>query len=235
MVRRGKGRVMDKEQFAGALKRMKKAELIGLLGSVFDQLGHDQREAMFGHLAPEPEPDEVDRDSLLVDIEAFRERSLKRAYYALFNMNSKNFRHVPRQTREWCDEMAGYLEDASRLTRRGDHEGAVACFDLLLDLLEQLDSGREIVFAEEMGSWMIPADEKVWIADYLTSLAETETPGGFAAKVAPLIKRDSRHSFAAGAYESAVRLASREQARQLDAELERLRIRTSRWPEPHRP
>jgi hypothetical protein len=52
---------------------------------------------------------------------------------------------------------------------------AVACFAILQELLDALNRGKEIIFAEEAGSWMIPTDEKAWKKAYATSLAAIYT------------------------------------------------------------
>ena len=46
-------------------------------------------------------------------------------------INSKNFSHIPDKTDEWFDRLGDLLKDACKLTRQGDHAGAVACFDRL--------------------------------------------------------------------------------------------------------
>jgi hypothetical protein len=75
---------------------------------------------------------------------------------------------------------------------------------------------------------MIRGDEKEYLAAYLTSLAAIATPAEFAAAAAPLIKRDSYNSFADQVYPTALRLANDAQKEQLEAELQRQKIRTSR-------
>jgi len=52
----------------------------------------------------------------------------------------------------------------------------------------------EIIFADEYGTWMIPADEKVFIRAYLRSLSAVSTPEGFAKAAIPLLERDSYES-----------------------------------------
>jgi len=44
------------------------------------------------------------------------------------------------------------------------------------------------VFADEVGSWMIPNDEKQSIAANLASLAEVAAPESFTATALPLLK-----------------------------------------------
>jgi hypothetical protein len=85
--------------------------------------------------------------------------SLDRKHDAPFNVNSKDYMEVPQETEEWCHRFARFVTNASNLTARGEHAQAVACFAMLYELLEAADSGEEIIFAEEAGSWMIPTDE----------------------------------------------------------------------------
>ena len=102
-------------------------------------------------------------------------------YYQSFKINSKNFNHIPAKTEEWFDRLGDLLTETSKLTRQGDHPTAVACFDRLYALIETMEEGDSIVFADEIGSWMIPVEEEEWVTDYLTSLAATPTPDVFAA------------------------------------------------------
>src|SRR5207248_5155842 len=114
-----------------------------------------------------PAPVAVDGELLWHEIEEFRNDSLAGVYYAPFNMNSRNYRHIPEETRDWCDRFARFAADASRLTAQGEHAQAVACFAPLFELAEALAWGKEIIFAEEVGCWLIPADEKAWLKAYL--------------------------------------------------------------------
>ena len=103
-----------------------------------------------------------------------------------------------------------------QLTSQGDHGWAVKCFDVLLDLIGHMEKGEEIVFADEMGSWMIPIDDKDWIAAYMISLAATAEPAEFAAKAIPVISRDSGQSFTGKAYASGRKVANKEQLGELE-------------------
>jgi len=91
-----------------------------------------------------------------------------------------------------------------------------------------MESGEEIVFADEYGSWMIPGDEKHYVAAYLKSLAATTTPEGFVAVALPLIRRDSGQNFVGEAYRSAIRSTTKAQRELLAAEIDRLNIKTER-------
>ncbi len=134
-----------------------------------------QRRLVFGDVAPEPRK-APDGEALRQEIDQFRRDSLARKYYAPFNVNSRNYMDIPEKTSEWCDRFAQFVKGATRLTARGKHAEAVSCFTILEELQEALDDGKEIIFAEEAGSWMIPVDEKAWRKAYKTSLPAVGAP-----------------------------------------------------------
>jgi hypothetical protein len=220
--------MIDKATVINLLKRRKKAELLEILSAAFDAMEGKQRRAVFFDLVRESRPARVDGAALLGEVQVFHRDSLAGTYYAPFMINSKNFTHIPDETREWCDRIADLLKQTSKLAGQGDHAQAVKCFELLFEVLQKMEYGEEIVFADEMGSWMIPIDDKEWIAAYLTSLAATCDPDGFAAKALPLVRRDSGQSFRAGAYKSALKVANQEQQARLKAEITRQKVRTDR-------
>ena len=217
---------MDEQEVFAYLKKQKKAVLLDYLHDAFQHMTAKQRRAVFGEAVRLPARAAVDGDQLRQEIDQFRRDSLARKYYAPFNVNSKNFMDVPEETEEWCDRFARFVADASRLSASGEHAQAVSCFAMLYELLEALESGEEIIFAEEAGSWMIPTDYKAWLKSYLTSLAATATPEAFTAAALPMIQRDSHHSFTGRAYLSALKVANPRQKAHLKAELQRQKTRT---------
>ena len=170
----------------------------------------------------------VDGKKLRRTIRRFQRESLAGAYYAPFNMNSKNYMNIPPETEAWFDRLGELLASSTQLTHQKDHQLATACFSLLFELIDAMESGEEIVFADELGSWMIPGDEKRFTAACLRSLAATATPEVFVAVALPLIRRDSGQSFASEVYQSAVRVATKEQRAYLEAEIDRQKIKTKR-------
>jgi hypothetical protein len=226
---------MDKAHILEVLAAQDGSALLGVLSRAYDAMTPEQRWAVFATYAQDalpasaagsPTADDVDGARLLAEIELFRQQSLARAYYAPFAMNSKNYRHIPAKTREWCTRMAGLLKDSCLLTDQGDHQHAVACFRALYQLVDAVDSGQEIIFAEEAGSWMIPSDRRRQVAAYLTSLAAMGTPEEFTAIALPLIRKDSRYAFSTQAYAAAIHAATEAQRAHLDAEVQRQKIRT---------
>jgi len=165
-------------------------------------------------------------ESLVGRITSFRTDSLAGKYYAEFEWNSKNYDHVPEETQQWFDLLNDLLAESATLSTQGEHAVAVECFGLLYDLIEYMEEGEEIVFAHELGSWMLPGDEKPYLAAYVASLAAVSTPEIFTATVLPLIRRDGP-SCIAQVYAAALRVANKEQSAELKAEVKRQKIHTT--------
>lgn len=217
---------MDKVRLFDYLSTQDSTILLDLLDKAYSEMKHDQREVVFGQIARKMPPEPVDGEVLLDEVEQFKRESLAGMYYKPFNINSKNWMHVPEKTKEWFAEMGDLLKASTQLTAQGDHLHAVACFGTLYELIEEMEKGEEIVFGDEIGSWMIPGDEKTYITAYMTSLANTATPTEFTAAALPLIQRDSWQSFSTQAYPAAIRVANAAQKEHLEAEIQRQKIRT---------
>jgi hypothetical protein len=217
---------MNKDRLFAYLKKQNKSELLDLLSLAFSTMETNQRHDVFGKIIKEVPPSPVDGKMLLTIVKAFYKKSMAGHYYAPFQINSKNFSHIPEETEEWFEEIGDYLEDCSRLTDQGDHKIAVQCFKLLHELIDEMEDGDEIVFADEYGTWMITGDEKWFITSYLTSLSAISTPGSYAADAMPLIKRDSYESFHSKVYSTALKIAKDDQKTHLKQEVKRQKIRT---------
>ena len=218
---------MEKQEVFKLLSRRKKTELLQLLESMYDELSTRQRRSIFGHLAEQTTSVKVRPNAVVRDVEVFHRESLEGVYYAPFDMNSKNYMHVPEETELWSERLGDLLKKSSQLSKQGAHHDAVTCFALLYETVFAMEEGGEIVFAEEVGSWMIPVEEKEIIADYMVSLGATSSAEEFADAAIPLIKRDSYASLADKVYASARRAASREQKAHLAAAVERQGIRVT--------
>jgi hypothetical protein len=219
---------MDKTRLFEFLSTQDVPFLLDLLSKAYDQMKYDQRRWVFGKLIEELPCVPVDGEVLLDEVEGFQSESLAGHYYEPFDIDSKNWMYVPEETKEWFERLGDLLKASCQLTARGDHLHATACFGILYELIGVMERGDEIVFGHEIGSWMIPGDERQYIAVYMTSLAAVASPEEFAAAALPLIQRDSWHSFATQAYPSATRVANEAQRAYLEAEIERRNIRTGR-------
>ena len=217
---------MNKTQLFEFLETYDPSALLSLLSAAYETMGHDQRQAVFGRLARTQPPAQVDGKVFLGEVEEFQHKSLAGSYYAPFAINSRNWTHIPEETNEWFEHLGDLLQASAQLTLQGDHLLAVACFGALYELIDAMERGDEIVFGDEIGSWMIPGDEKQYVSAYMTSSAATATPDGFTVAALPLIQRDSWQSFTTQAYASAVRVASESQRTRLETEIQRQKVKT---------
>lgn len=132
---------MDKGRLFQDLTGRDAPALLELLGAAYDEMTYDQRDAVFGRcVAATAAPLEpLDGEALLEQVELFQADSLAGAYYAPFAINSKNYRHVPEETREWFARLGELLKASSQLTELGQHAHAVACFGILYELIDDGD------------------------------------------------------------------------------------------------
>ncbi|MBK9091834.1 MAG: hypothetical protein IPM84_03480 [Anaerolineae bacterium] len=218
---------MNRERLFEFLETCDPSNLLNLLSAAYDDMDHDQRRVVFGPLIKTQPPAQVDGEELLDEVEEFQRESLAGAYYAPFAINSKNWTHIPEETKEWFEDLGDLLQDSSQLTIQGDHLHAVTCFGVLYGLIDAMERGEKIVFGDEIGGWMIPGDEQQILAAYITSLAAVATPAEFAAVALPLIQRDWQ-SLSDQVYAAAVHVASESQRLHLEAKIQRLKARTKR-------
>jgi hypothetical protein len=210
---------MNKDKLFDYLETQNKSKLFELLELAFDEMDTSQRHDVFSEIISDLPPTSVDADQLLTDIEVFFKNSINGRYYEPFNINSKNFSDIPEETNEWFEELSDYLKDSSVLTEQGVHEVAVQCFKLLYELINKMEDGEDIVFADELGSWMIPGDEKRFIKSYLTALSAVSTPEEYIKGAISLIERDVVDSFCNKVYSTATKIANEAQKTLLKKEV----------------
>ncbi len=207
---------MDKNKLLNYLKRQEPAELIRLLGNCLDCMKTQDIRDVFGSIESKGlKETPSDGSSVLKKAQQFFSDSLKGVYYAPFNKNSKNFRDIPEETDRWFEELAELLMESSQLSVQGDHRHAVKCFALLFELSDKLGSD-EIVFAEELGMWMLPIEEEPCIRVYIKSAAAILEPEDYVKMVLPLIHSDSHSSHINKTYEKARKFADKQQQKLLD-------------------
>ncbi len=217
---------MNKERLFEHLENEDQSILLELLSSAFDEMDTDQRHDVFGEIIREEPVSPVEGKKLLSAIRQFYKKSMEGHYYAPFNINSKNFMDIPEETNAWFDETGDFLEDSSSLSDQGDHKTAVQCFNMLYELIDEMEDGGEIVFADEYGTWMITGDEKRFIKSYLSSLSAISNPEEYADGAILLIIRDSHESFHNKVYSTATKIANEDQKAYLKKEVKKRKVKT---------
>lgn len=220
---------MNKDRIFETLANEDKTTLLTLLQTAYDCVTPDERAKLFGQFSAQEGPRaQVDGQTVLDAIERFAIRSRQGEYYASFNINSKNYMYLPKETKAWFRELGEFLQNSVQLVAQEEYQQATACFGRLYELIAEMEVGERIVFGDEIGSWLIPGEEKRYLSAYITALAQCTSPEQFASTVAPLARRDSYQSLSGEVYVTACRVASLAQKEKLDAEIRRLNIRTER-------
>lgn len=211
---------MNKDDLFEFLKGQKANQLLQMISSAYDAMSTKQRNYVFGKYEKKFSKRTVIGSDLLAAIKKFHSDSIEGYYYAPFDINSKNFSDIPEETDEWFDLLWDFLRKSACLSKTKQHDFSIECFGLLYDLIYKMEEGEEIVFAHELGSWMIPGDEKEVIAAYIFSLSETKSPKEFSSLALPLIQRDSYQSFTGKVYSTAIKFANEQQINQLKRDVE---------------
>ncbi|MFM7528956.1 MAG: hypothetical protein ACKO63_10825 [Nodosilinea sp.] len=206
---------MDKDELFKVLKRQTKATLLELLYSAYYETNTQQRRYIFGDLMKNAKPSRKLAQDIIEESKNFYSDSLAGVYYAPFNINSKNFSHIPEETEEWFNKLGDLLQSSTELTKHKEHVSAVESFKILYELIVKMEDCEEIIFAHEYGSWMIPGNEQEFLDAYISSLAEVKTPEEYTKIVIPLIKRDSYMSFFSKVYSLALKHGNKQQEKSL--------------------
>ncbi len=212
----------EKEALFGSLRSKDSSELLHFIDAAYEIMSPQQRRAIFGDILDQLRLVAFPGESLIVELEKFREESISGKYYAPFKINSKNFMDVPPETQEWFDRLGDFFGAATKLVAQCQYSTAVSAFELMYELIEMIDCGDEIVFADQCGSWMIPIKEDECITAYLKAIACTENAAGFANEAVDLLKRDKQCSFRLKVYESAMAVANPEQKSAFVAKVKKL-------------
>lgn len=150
---------MEKETIINHLLGLKKKEVIAYMGAAWETMTEMQRRSVFGDLYEQLMFESLTPLEHFEAIEVFYNDSIAKKYYAPFDMNSKNFNHIPAKTDIWFDTISGLLDRTCDWVNKGEKDIAVKSFKLLFELIRRMEYGEDIVFAHELGDWMITAKQ----------------------------------------------------------------------------
>ena len=184
---------MNKRNLFEYLKEQDNDLLIDLLQNCYSKMSREDKQDVFGSLEQivnqNPVEIEINPEQLLQEIQQFQEDSLNEVYYAPFDINSKNYMNIPKETDDWFDKLADLLAETMELAPQNPSH-AVVCFKILFDLIKNLESGENIVFADECGMWMAPIDENACVKAYIEAAACKLDAVEYVDHILPLIRRD---------------------------------------------
>lgn len=178
------------EKLRTALIRLRKEELIDILGAAFEALPKTRIVEVFGEyinidkIAAPKGSRTLSAGRILKEVQAFHKESLAGEYYEGFNVNSTNWTEKSEGTELWISEIDRLFGKCASVSNKGHHDQMREAFDLLFDLLERIDYGEDFIFfADEQGSWQVGVDYEEIFPAYFAALAATAGPEEYAARV----------------------------------------------------
>lgn len=164
--------------------------------------------------------DEVHDQSLLETVQDFHNRSLAGYYYEYFAVNSKNYMDQSRGTMNFIAEYGRLSSRCISESTKSDSAQIRQAFDLLLNLLEEIDECRDdiIFFADEGGSWQIGMDWNQVLPCYFKALAAVTNAKEYAQRVVNVLNTHADYN-SEEYFELALKIAKSPQKKALKAAL----------------
>ena len=218
---------MDKENLLTNLSKQKKDLLLKIIGVCFDECTTKQRRSIFDPFYETMSPPcKFNKEKLQAKFDKFKSDSYNGAYYAPFEINSKNYTHVPEETEKWFEDLGDLLLETKNLAKQNKYSEVTHYFQKLFQLIDDMESGdHDFIFADEYGSWMIPVRMDDIVDCYISSAAIVCDPKEFTEHLIPLFLRDSRESFSNHVMNYTKKYAKNEQMKFLMDELKNKKIR----------
>ena len=151
---------IDRDKLRAAIRKLRHADVFYMLHDAIELLPPAKlRKVVRKYLDPrrlQPDGGRAATANLLVEVKVFEEASLAGEYYDSFEVDSRNFMEKSAGTTAWIAECHRLLDRCADQTRKSPPADVRQAFDIIFDLLDRIDEGREIVFfADEAGAWQV--------------------------------------------------------------------------------
>ncbi|MFC1585120.1 hypothetical protein ACFL5V_06215 [Fibrobacterota bacterium] len=200
---------MEKKKVLSVLRKESKNNLIQIIDEVYGLLSEPDIFKIFTPYYEKSFSKKSFVGRTVGDIEQFYKDSYAGEYYAPFDVNSKNFMHIPEETELWFDLLRDYLDKTVKLFEMEEYKLAADCFSKLFNVYNDMD--RDIVFADELGGHLLHAEHKQIIPKFIRALAKTKDPQDYAKEILLLMRLDEYDYNMKKVYNFAKRIGSKEQ------------------------
>lgn len=181
---------LDRQQIRRAVRQMGDKYIFYLLDDAISLLSEPQLRQL---IAPYTNPEQfiqngAPQENLLGDVLAFQKASLAGEYYDETNIASQSLENSV-ATLSWIVDFRRLLDRCAAEADSTDPADLCTAFDVLFGLLDKLDAGESIAFAEESGSWMIGVDWKTVLPPWFRALVVTTDPAVYVRRIEAIIGR----------------------------------------------
>jgi hypothetical protein len=134
--------------------------------------------------------------SLLDEVSSFYAESKAGVYYEDFRVNSRNFMDQSRGTMNWIAEFRRIMERCINESATTEPAQLVESFDLLIELLDELDSGSDkiVFFADEGGAGEAWSNWEKLMLCYCQAFSAFAEPEEYAQVTVGIIKRHANYN-----------------------------------------
>ncbi len=183
--------IIDRDKVRAALRLLPNHEVFYMLGEALEMLPPTKLEKLAKRYLnmSQVRSARIPTTSLLDEVEAFEQASLRGDYYESFNVNSNNCTELSKGTRSWIFQFNRLLDRCTAAANKGNkletRKAMETCFELLRHVDECLDD--IVFFADEGGSWQVGVDWDKVLPAYFACLAATAPPEQYASAVVRLV------------------------------------------------
>lgn len=137
-----------------------------------------------------------DNESLLDEVSSFYAESNAGVYYEDFRVNSRNCMDQSRGTMNWIAEFQRIMERCINESAITEPAELVESFDLLIELLDELDSGSDTIvfFADEGGAGEVWSSWEKLMPCYCKAFSAVAEPEDYARITVGIIKRHASYN-----------------------------------------
>ncbi len=175
---------IDRDKLHVFVRQLDEEDLLDLVDHAIDLLPKTKLPTFIkGYAKPASlRPDGPSPTGMLAAVEKFHAASLADSYYESFNVNSHNYMQMSNGTQTWIAECERLFDRCIAAAKTDRFAETRAAFELLFDLLLQIDDGRGefIFFADEAGSWQVGVEWETVLPAWFRCLAATATAEDYA-------------------------------------------------------
>jgi len=137
------------------LRKKSKQQLIDLISASYQLSSDESIWKLFNDLVYEVYLTDLNAEWIRERIDIFYSDSLRGKYYEPCDTNAKSIMEIPERTNIWFFELATLLDLCCELVLKGQTVQARFGLSKLIDLIDNKMLESEIVYADELGDWMI--------------------------------------------------------------------------------
>jgi hypothetical protein len=206
---------IDRNGLRDALRELRGSDFLILLDRAIDLMSEELLPKWIEkHVLPEQIPrSDSPPGCALEQVKRFHEEALGGDYHDDTWVRSQELEEESLGTQLFIADCHRMLDLCIAATTQGEHTDARNAFELVFDLLRQVDEGRDDIlsFIDDGGVWQFGIDWKVVLQAWLRCLAQTSSPLDYARAARGAIEIFSMHIDREVLRESALQAGSLEQ------------------------